>query len=328
MKESDIRNRSVFNAYCDLVKKDSDTYFKPGEFIGIKCPACGSGKHLFEFRKNKFRYVSCEKCSTLFVNPRPSRAMIGEFYSKSPSARFWINDFFKPVAEMRREKIFKPRAERLSKMMPWNEKCVIGDIGSGFGIFLEEMRKIMPGNRYIAIEPSPEMASICRDKNLEAKCAGLEDISGMDNGFDVLTGFELIEHLFSPGAFFKKVYSLLKPGGSFIMTALNGMGFDILLLWERSKSVMPPHHLNFFNPDSIRQPLEKAGFEITEVSTPGRLDWDIVEGMIRGEGLRVNRFWNFLADKTAPDCKKKLQAWISENNLSSHMQVIAKKPPA
>ena len=61
------------------------------------------------------------------------------------------------------------------------------------------------------------------------------------------------------------------------MTTLNGRGFDILLLWNKSKSIAPPLHLNFFNPGSIRILLEKIGFQILEISTPGKLDWDIVE---------------------------------------------------
>lgn len=325
MKEEEIRKRDVFNKYLELVEKDVKDFFEFNSFIETNCPACGSSDFFFEFEKLSFKYVSCKKCSTLFVNPRPPFEVLKEFYSNSPSTNFWVNEFFKPVAEMRRKKMFKPRAKYISKVIDKNKSLVIGDIGAGFGLFLEELRKMLPDNRYIAIEPSGEMADICIGKELETKCMCLEDIDDLERGFDLLTTFELSEHLFEPVSFFKKTYSLLKPEGCLCLTTLNGKGFDIMLLWEKSKSVAPPHHLNFFNPTSIRLLLERIGFEIIEISTPGMLDWDIVEGMIKNEGIKQGKFWDLLAKEGSEMCKKELQNWIAKNNLSSHMRILAKK---
>ena len=325
MKENDIRKREVMDKYCALVEKDSGIFFKTSEFVSVQCPACGCKDHSLEFKKSKFSYVSCMKCATLFANPRPKYEALREFYSASESASFWINDFFKPVANARREKIFRPRAEYASRILDGDKRRIIGDIGAGFGLFLNELRRIMPDNRYIAIEPSVEMSGICHEQGLDVRGVTLEDIDEDADSFDLLTAFELMEHLFDPFSFSKKVYSLLRPKGYFFLTTLNGKGFDILLLWEKSRNIMPPHHLNFFNTKSIRILLEEAGFKIVELSTPGRLDWDIVEGMIRNEGLELGRFWDRLAYEGSDDCKKGLQDWISKSNLSSHMSVLARK---
>ncbi|MCQ9207311.1 MAG: class I SAM-dependent methyltransferase [Omnitrophica bacterium] len=326
MKESEIRDRGALNKYLSLVKKDTNAFFDAGRFVSTECPACGSGDHTHEFKKSPFSYVSCKKCRTLFVNPRPPFCAVRKFYSESQSASFWINEFFKPTVRARRKKIFVPRAAYVSEMIRLNENSVIGDIGAGFGIFLEELRKVLPGNDYVAIEPSGEMADICAQKKLRVVRGFLEELEGMDGTFDLLTTFELIEHLCDPESFLKKVYSLLKPGGSFYLTTLNGLGFDILLLWEKSKSTEPPHHLNFFNTASIRRLLKKLGFEIVEVSTPGRLDWDIVEGMIKHENVNPGRFWRLFAAEGSSECKDALQNWISAGNMSSHMRILARKP--
>lgn len=323
MKEEDIRKRSVFNKYLELVKKDVKEFFDSKLFIEINCPACGSSNFNLEFEKLGFKYVSCNNCLTLFTNPRPSFEMIKDFYFESPSTNFWINEFFKPVANIRREKIFKPRAKDISKLFDSNK--IVGDVGAGFGLFFEELRKLSPNNQYIVIEPSIEMAGICEDKGFEVKNKCVEDVNDMDNVFDILTLFELTEHLFDPLLFFKKICSLLKPGGLLYLTTLNGKGFDIMLLWEKSKSVAPPQHLNFFNPYSMNILLERSGFEIIETKTPGKLDWDIVEGMIRNENVKLDRFWNLLATEDNKSLKVELQHWISKNNLSSHMTVLARK---
>jgi len=147
----------------------------------------------------------------------------------------------------------------------------------------------------------------------------------MDAQFDFLTAFELLEHLHNPMLFLERAYGLLKPGGRLYLTTLNGMGFDILVLWDHSKSVYPPHHLNFFNTQSIIKCAEIVGFAPISVETPGKLDWDIVEGMIKHENVICERLWNYFAQDGSDSGKVNLQKWIVENRLSSHMSVLLQK---
>lgn len=326
MKEEEIRIGKVFDKYLELVKEDVRKFFDPHASEEVKCPACDSDDFGEEFEKLGFKYVNCRSCSTLFVNPRPGLKALRQFYSESNSTTFWVNEFFKPVAENRRKKIFRPRAEYVKSMLGAKETPLIGDIGTGYGLFLDELRKMVPKGNYVAIEPSSEMAGICESLGFEACCSFLEDIHGMEGRFDLLTAFELIEHLNEPLLFLSKAKAMLKPGGYFMATTLNGKGFDIQILWEKSKSVTPPHHLNFFNVSSMTHLMERAGFQVLETSTPGELDWDIVEGMSTNHGTDVGRFWKLVADEGSERCKVGLQKWISHNNLSSHMRILARKP--
>lgn len=325
MKEEDIRKRDVLNRYLELVRRDAEHFFQDrSRFQRIACPACRGEHHEKQFAKNGFEYVLCSDCDTLFVNPRPFYSDLMKIYADSPSTRYWVEDFFKPMAEARREKIFRPRAEYIVNRFPDLASGHIGDIGAGFGIFLEELKKIWPSSRALAIEPSVDMAEICRGKGLPVIESMLEDIVP-EHRFDLLTAFELVEHLHDPEVFMRKTAVLLNPGGRFFMTTLNGLGFDIQLLWGASKSVTPPHHLNFFNPHSIRILLERSGFELLEISTPGQLDWDIIEGGYRQEGTDPGRFFRTLSKYGTAEAKADLQVWIRNHNLSSHMRIIARK---
>jgi 2-polyprenyl-3-methyl-5-hydroxy-6-metoxy-1,4-benzoquinol methylase/ribosomal protein S27E len=326
MKEDEIRKRSVFNRYLELVAEDTQVMLADKSlFRDIDCPACGSKNYQTQFEKIGFRYVLCSDCGTLFVNPRPPHELLMDFYTQSPSTSFWIHEFFKPVAEVRREKIFRPRAEYIRDTFHEMSNGVIGDIGAGFGIFLEELAKFWPSARLVAIEPSAEMIDICRGKGLEVIPSAVENVQGQDNRFDLLTSFELFEHLYYPDEFLKKAWQLLRPGGCLFLTTLNGEGFDIQILWEKSKSVAPPHHLNFFNPRSIARLVQANNFTLEKVDTPGQLDWDIVEGMYREEGIELDRFWRLVAEQAGQTTKSSLQTWISENCLSSHMRILARK---
>jgi SAM-dependent methyltransferase len=326
MNEQDIRKREVFDRYLEMVGQDISVFFSDKrDFVEIPCQACGTQDYSFQFKKAGFDYVLCNVCSTLFVNPRPNSELLAKFYVESPSTSFWVNEFFKPVAEARREKIFRPRAEYLARKYGSEPEWIIGDIGSGFGLFLEELSKIWVGSTMIAIEPSREMSEICRSKGFEVLPCAFEDVEGWNGKFDLLTSFELFEHVFEPEAFLRKAWELLRPGGRLFLTTLNGKGFDIQVLWEKSKSVAPPHHLNFFNPRSVKMLLDRTGFLAEEISTPGQLDWDIVEGMIRNDGIDAGRFYNFLANEGTERCKKEFQEWITRNNLSSHLRLVARK---
>jgi len=326
MREEDIRKRDTFNKYLELAEKDAAEFFgNKDAFIRMNCPACGGSKLNEEFEKLAFRYVSCGDCGTLFVNPRPNFSDLSLFYANSPSTHYWVNEFFKPVQEARRTAIFRPRAEYIKSILPDAAKGVVGDIGAGFGIFLEELKIQCGSKELIAIEPSQEQASICRQKGLKVEEKTLEEIKGHEGRYDLLVAFELLEHLYDPLAFLQRVNRLLKPNCCFYATTLNGQGFDIQILWDKSKSVHPPHHLNFFNPVSASTLLERSEFEIIDISTPGELDWEIVEGMIKKEGKHPGRFWKFLAEHGSEKTKKKLQEWIKSNNLSSHLRLVARK---
>jgi len=172
-----------------------------------------------------------------------------------------------------------------------------------------------------------DMAKICENKGIDVITDMLENIGDEHkDSFFLLTAFELFEHLCEPEYFLEKIYELLKPGGYIYITTLNGEGFDIQVLWDKSKSIFPPHHLNFFNPSSLNRLLEKTGFIVEDTATPGVLDWSILEGAYKKENADITRLWKLVADKGTEKMKNELQQWISNNNLSSHMRILAKKP--
>jgi len=325
MKEEEIRKRDVLNRYLELVQEDSKRLFHDRtKFSKINCPACGNNEPEIQFDKMGFSYVQCPECETLFVSPRPAYHDLMKIYVDSPSTKFWVNDFFLPMAEVRREKIFQPRAQFIADRFPDIKHGRMADIGAGFGLFLEEMKVLWPASDIVAIEPSLDMAKICRDKGLPVLESTLEDVDQRER-FDLMTAFELFEHLHDPIPFLEKVHNLLNPGGYVFITTLNALGFDIQVLWERAKSVFPPQHLNFFNSHSMATLLTRKGFEIIEIATPGQLDWDIVEGAYLHDGVDPGRFYKTVSRYASDKAKQDMQQWIRVNNFSSHMRIIAKR---
>ena len=324
MKESEIRDPKVLNEYIALVNADVQALFDPQQFEEIPCPICGSSEYTHEFEKAGFHYVTCRHCETLYANPRPSQAQLESFYSRSDSWKFWVEKFFSPFAEARRKNIFQPRAKWFIQEFPKYQGEKIGDVGAGFGLFLEELQKLWPSADLWAIEPSVDMAKICADKGLHVIPQMFENMESQDSRFDFLCMFELFEHLSNPRAFIERANEVLTRDGVLLLTTLNGKGFDIQLLWEKHQNINPPHHLNFINPSSIRILLENCGFSVESVTTPGKLDWNIVERKIRDGSAAVGRLWDTVCEMDE-FAKDNLQKWIAENNFSSHIRVVARK---
>ena len=149
-------------------------------------------------------------------------------------------------------------------------------------------------------------------------------------GVDAIANFEVLEHLFDPAAFLKWAFGLLQPGGILFLTCPNIAGFETLILKERSETV-DHEHLNLFNPQSLARLAERCGYVGIAVTTPGRLDVEIVQqkiadGVIPSEA--VDAVLRRLLARPEPDIGARFQNLLSNSGLSSHMCMMAQRPTA
>jgi len=324
MKEEDIRPRKIFDEYLRLAERDTETYFSGVERVASNCPACDS-KGREAFHKFGFAYEICPFCQTLYVNPRPVAGAFMKYYIESPSAEYWASTFYKETAEARKYLLWEPKSRLLLDTL--ERHSAIGytliDIGGGYGLFAEAISKII-GRLPIVIEPSPHLAASCRERSLPVVEKFLEDVVSEDlpTCHKVFVSFELFEHLHDPGKFLQHLKTLMGSGDLFVFTTLSGLGVDIQALWQDSKSVSPPHHLNFFNPTSIGLFLKRFEFQNIEITTPGSLDIDI---LANNQELIKDRFWRSFITTATDEQKQHWQNLISTSGWSSHMMVVCKK---
>lgn len=330
MNELEIRPQKLFDEYLKISMQDIEHFFSQHElFVEIPCPACKSNLTHFAFEKHAFCYRTCEECLSLFVSPRPTEEMIEDYYKTSASSKFWAERFFPETAEARRQKIFRSRAKLISELVSRfkvPEPISLVDVGAGFGIFLEEIKETGNFSDILAIEPSADLAKCCRDKGFRVIEKSVENIEDNELQVSVACSFEVLEHLFDPEKFISSMKKLLRHGGLMIFTTLTISGLDLQVLWNHSKSISPPHHINFLSVEGLRKLLARCGLEEIEICTPGQLDVDIIRNTMQEmPDLQVPRFMEYLIKNRCQDTFNQLQAFLQANNLSSHARVIARK---
>jgi len=321
MKEADIRPADLLAKYLALSLQDGAAMDRTA-FVRVTCPACLGERTAPKLEKNGFAFLQCLDCGSVFCSPRPTQEALNRFYEEGVSSEFWARVFFPAVAESRREKLFAKKAREIGKLIPPRAEdggLAICDVGAGYGIFLEELGKVFPRASLHAIEPGPDLAAACRAKGIETLQAYAEEAEAWAGRFDLVISSEVVEHVFSPERFVQALFHLTRPRGAALLTGLGYEGFDILVLQERSKSVFPPHHINFLSVQGFESLFRRVGFGRVDVWTPGELD---VERVL-GSG-HAPEFLEVMSRR--PDALQQFQEFLRGVKLSSHVWVLARKP--
>ncbi len=326
IKEEEIRPDDIFSEFVRLSAEDAENFFDKSQFEEVPCPGCGSKKVAESFKKHTFQYNNCNDCGSIYVSPRPNKAELLRYYAVSESQTYWVDTILKATGEQRKASILIPCMDRIEGIIKDKGRAPkrFLDVGAANGACLAEWKKRYPQAEIVAIEPGEEAAKKCRDVGAVVFEDFVENAAGQDGAQgDLVTCFEVVEHIQEPESFAKAIYDVTAPGGMAVMTCLGADGFDIQLLWEKSRSISPPYHLNFLSVDGMHKMFSGAGFDQVEVFTPGRLDVEIVKrSMDRGVLPDLSRFEKLLLSR-GEETLKAFQKFIAEHCLSSHVWIIA-----
>ncbi|HRC26027.1 MAG TPA: class I SAM-dependent methyltransferase [Alphaproteobacteria bacterium] len=328
IKEEDIRPDELFSHFMDLSAEDAETFFDRNAFVESPCPGCGISEGTDGFEKFSFSYIHCPGCGSLYASPRPCADELLHYYATSKSQTFWSEEILKRTGEKRRESIILPALNRVASIVEASGRSPrrVLDVGAATGAFLLEWKKRYPQADLLAIEPGTESARKCRESGITVFETFVEEEAekGTTLG-DLVTCFEVLEHVQDPERFARALCRVTAPGGLAILSCLGADGFDIQTLWEKSRSIMPPYHLNFLSRKGMEALFSRAGFDRVEILTPGRMDVQIVRrSMERGLSPSLSRFESLLLSR-GEETLAEFQTFLARNGLSSHVWILCHK---
>jgi SAM-dependent methyltransferase len=144
------------------------------------------------------------------------------------------------------------------------------DVGCATGNFLGEMRAFGDWDLY-GVELSGEAAAYARSRlGLTVAQGTLREASFGDDSFDVVTLWDVLEHVEEPLATLREVRRVLKPGGLLLFSTPNLRSFDRTLAGRYWAGYDVPRHLYLFPEPVLEGMLQASGFaEIESRCLPG-----------------------------------------------------------
>jgi glycosyltransferase involved in cell wall biosynthesis/ADP-heptose:LPS heptosyltransferase/radical SAM superfamily enzyme YgiQ (UPF0313 family)/predicted O-methyltransferase YrrM/2-polyprenyl-3-methyl-5-hydroxy-6-metoxy-1,4-benzoquinol methylase len=209
-------------------------------------------------------YYRCELCGTHVVRRKYSSEELQKFYTMSG---YWHEHqtavFGYPAIEQRAKSDFNDRIPYWFDLVQkyHTKKGAILEIGCAHGGFLYYCRERGIQN-VVGVEVDEETCRFARERfGLPHVCSGLfPDVKLPITSFDIITGFDVIEHFADPVAGITAVTKYLSDDGVFIFQTPCYRGEADK--WTQFK---PSEHIFLYNESSIKKLFLKCGLEITNI---------------------------------------------------------------
>lgn len=135
------------------------------------------------------------------------------------------------------------------------------DIGCGTGEFLLEMKQ--HGWEVKGLEIDKKASEFAeKEYGLEVLNRDLNDLRPLENPFEVITMWHVLEHLHQPLNALKNIKDMLKDDGILVIAAPNIASFDAKFYRNNWIALDAPRHLQHFEPESLTSLCQAAGLEI------------------------------------------------------------------
>jgi SAM-dependent methyltransferase len=137
------------------------------------------------------------------------------------------------------------------------------DIGSGDGRFLVRAGEEGWRGALSGLEGNPDMARR-RKGNYTVEIGEIQELverPGLQP-YDVVTIFDVLEHLSEPGRSFGHIVRLIRPGGTLVVTVPNN---DRIRFLEREAWDFPPNHNTRWTASALADLAKRNGLEVLEV---------------------------------------------------------------
>ncbi|MCI0586182.1 MAG: class I SAM-dependent methyltransferase [Planctomycetes bacterium] len=231
----------------------------------VPCHLCGGRSQRLLFEDAPWRVVRCADCSLVYTTPHPDpealRALYGESYWRSPAAaERGYTDYLRDEPHYLRT--YRRRLRLVRRHAPRPGRAL--DVGCAAGYFLRVLAEA--GWEVHGVEVSPFVARFARERHgLDSiRVGSLEEAGFPPASFDLVTFWDVVEHLPDPRSALRAARGLVRPTGLLLLETQNVRSLAARLLGRRWQHFKQPEHLYHFDPDTIARLLAEAGFEVVE----------------------------------------------------------------
>lgn len=214
----------------------------------VVCVSCGADTPRLLFKKacaeQNIELLKCPNCSMVFLKPPVKNKTVV------------LYDYYAKRMHLDRNKLYNQATEVSFKKLLniFKSNCSCGnrilDVGCGDGHFIDVCLK--QGWDAQGIETSQSAVKLCLKFNLPVRPLDFFSLELKPGSFNIITLFEVLEHVHSFERFLTRAEELLTPGGILYLTTPNFASLDSRIL-KSEWSVIHYEHLNYFTPRTLKE---------------------------------------------------------------------------
>lgn len=230
-----------------------------------RCPVgCGGDFSITQFVLTEGALRRCDHCSQLL--------------SQCSEQQYWdsMEEFDCSEGTMPSEdssqRSFQMHQRQLKRIQKHIDKPVAGtdilDIGCSSGAFLRSAATL--GYRVHGVDPAPKAAAAAKAAGYDVRQGIVQDVNYAPETFDLVTLFEVIEHLKDPASVLCESWRILKSNGIMAIRTGNTASWTVQkqrALWEYFQLANHGGHISFFNPSSMHKLADRCGFNVMSIKT-------------------------------------------------------------
>jgi 2-polyprenyl-3-methyl-5-hydroxy-6-metoxy-1,4-benzoquinol methylase len=215
------------------------------------------------------RHVKCRNCHLIYMNPVEKVSKTNEYYFKAKNTH----------APTIRESYLRTAKSQVHLIQEYASGTNLLDVGCAQGFFLFSASQA--GYTTKGIEISQDAAEYARREfGLDIEAKPFEELRFAENHFDVVTLWQVLEHVPYPLAVLQEVHRILKPGGLLAVSTPDIGGISARILGKRWWDIKRLH-VNQFTIKTLTDILQNAGFKNTSsVSYRGYVSLSILFTMM------------------------------------------------
>ncbi len=261
-----------------------------------RCVMCGSGHTATVFVKHGVEYSACGGCGFRFASP-----------DVNPNLANALDDYERAYLQYLAPD--PTDAANFDALCVWMERCRplrgrVLDVGAGSGKFVRHLRA--RGIEAVGVEPSAALFEhfLAGDSAFACDTLG-RYLRATPRQFDIVTAFDVIEHVANPMEFIEHVAAALKPGGAFFVSTpdVDSVAARTFRKWWH---FYYPYHLSYFSPKTLEAAAKRHGLALVDVSHRGKR---------RSIGYMIRYAAEFIASRSAPRWAERCDAWYLPINL-------------
>ncbi len=243
------------------------------------CPLCHSDRSRRLYDLDRMTVIRCDDCGFVYsqadIAPSTIESLYGEEYYRRRSQYYFENAVTDGSAHQRdgSTDAFQHGLDLLAQHRPGKGRLL--DLGCAIGVFV----KLAEQNGWDAqgVDISKFAVKYAREAlGVEATAGQLETLAFPDNHFDVVTLWDVVEHLVNPIAKMREVRRILKDDGILLLDTPNERALLRKLaramfltsggtLRYPVRKLYHEFHLCYFDATSLGRLLDEAGFEVVHL---------------------------------------------------------------